>query len=35
MIYDFNLDNDLDIKPAARSEEHFTFVHCCTYNLAI
>lgn len=23
MTYDFNLDNDLDIKPIARSEEHF------------
>ena len=23
MTYDFNLDNDLDIKPIAKSEEHF------------
>lgn len=23
MTYDFNLDNDLDIKPMAKSEEHF------------
>ena len=23
MAYDFNLDNDLDIKPIAKSEEHF------------
>lgn len=23
MIYDFNLDNDLDIKPIAKSEAHF------------
>ena len=24
MTYDFNLDNDLDIKPIAKSEEHFS-----------
>lgn len=24
MTYDFNLDNDLDIKPIAKSENHFT-----------
>lgn len=23
MTYDFNLDNDLDIKPIAKSEAHF------------
>ena len=23
MTYDFNLDNDIDIKPIAKSEEHF------------
>ena len=23
MTYDFNLDNDLDIKPVVRSEDHF------------
>ena len=23
MTYDFNMDNDLDIKPIAKSEEHF------------
>jgi len=23
MTYDFNLDNDLDIKPMVKSEEHF------------
>lgn len=23
MTYDFNLDNDLDIKPTAKSEDHF------------
>lgn len=23
MTYDFNLDNDLDIKPIAKSEKHF------------
>ena len=24
MTYDFNLDNDLDIKPIAKNKEHFT-----------
>lgn len=23
MTYDFNLDNDIDIKPIAKSESHF------------
>lgn len=23
MTYDFNMDNDLDIRPIAKSEEHF------------
>ena len=23
MTYDFNLDNDLDIKPVVKSEDHF------------